>query len=120
SGPSDREAGPGLRHEALSGGGEVGRLRQHRSLPGGLGRRAAQTMTSVPVTSAAAGEARNRIACATDSGFTHFDTSAPGMARRFASVSMVLGRTAFTVTRWGRASCASAAVSARTADFDTV
>src|SRR5262245_46433998 len=59
--------------------------------------RPAQTASSAPVTSAAASLARKRMARATDSGDTHPLRSAVGMARRFASVSIVLGRTALTV-----------------------
>src|SRR6185295_1256288 len=68
-----RDAGPGEQRER-----DVGDL--HDS---------PQIARSVPVTSAAASLARKRIARATDSGATQPLRSDFGMARRFASVSIV-------------------------------
>jgi len=42
--------------------------------------------------------AQNRITRATSSGFGHFEKSAPGIACRLGSVSMMLGRIEFTRT----------------------
>ena len=52
------------------------------------------------------------------SGLGHFAKSALGMERRFSSVSMTLGRTAFARTPVPFRSAASESVRARAAAFD--
>ena len=52
---------------------------------------------SGPIANAASSEARKAITCATASVVTQPERSASGIAARLAGVSMVLGRTAFTV-----------------------
>src|SRR5262245_34942542 len=56
-----------------------------------------QTGTAAPDTTTAASDARYAMTSATASVLTHPERSASGMAWRLAGVSMVLGRTAFTV-----------------------
>src|SRR5262245_36956384 len=64
-------------------------LRQRRVYPIGI---------SAPLIWLAASEARKVNVCAMESGRTHLDGSAAGIARLLAGVSIVLGKTAFTVT----------------------
>src|SRR5439155_27213459 len=74
----------------------------------------------VPVIWADASRARTAIASATASTGTQPFRSLSGIAARFAGVSMVLGRTAFTVIPLGRVSWASAWVRAITPALATV
>src|SRR5262249_7935718 len=62
---------------------------------------------SVPVIAHAASDGRNASSAAMDSGLTHLEKSAFGMAARFVAVSMTLGAIAFTVTPSSRSSLAS-------------
>ncbi len=76
------------------------------------------TGTRAPVTARAADEARNRITSATAAGWTHCETSASGMSLRLVGVSMMLGRTALTVTLVPASSSANASVMRWTPDLD--
>lgn len=66
----------------------------------------------------ASSEQRNRTARATSSVDTQPERSAVGIDRRFASVSMVPGSTAFTRTPLPRSSSAAVRTSERAAAFD--
>src|SRR6267142_3910034 len=75
-------------------------------------RRPVQIASRVPVMWADASRASTAIASATASTGTHPLRSLPGIAARFAGVSMVLGSTAFTVIPWPEVSWESAWVNA--------
>src|ERR1019366_4724283 len=68
--------------------------------------------------SLASSPSRNATTPAADPRLTHLAGSTPGMAARFAGVSIVLGSTAFTRTPLPRTSAATACASATTAAFD--
>jgi hypothetical protein len=76
------------------------------------------TGTKAPLVMAAASPARNSITRATAAGCTHFVKSAVGIAVRLASVSIVDGSTAFTVTPVPWSSWARLRAIARTPAFD--
>lgn len=57
---------------------------------------------------------------AMDSGLTHREKSAFGIAERFAGVSMSPGRTQFAVIPDSRSSAAMLSVRLTTADFDAL
>ena len=61
---------------------------------------------------------KNKITCASSSGFGHAAKSAPGIACRFAGVSMMLGKIEFTRTPVPFASAASESIIATAAAFD--
>src|SRR5215469_12482892 len=71
------------------------------------GRRVPYTGTAAPETRCAAGEARNRYACATSAILGQDAWSASGIALRLAGVSMMLGTTQFTVMPVPRTSAAA-------------
>jgi len=69
---------------------------------------------AAPRMSRAAADARKQITSARESGFTQCVGSALGIERRFAGVSMMLGRTEFAVISVPRVSAAIACVIATT------
>jgi hypothetical protein len=75
-------------------------------------------LATAPNVARAAGDARNRITRASDSGRTHCAKSASGMSARLAGVSRMVGSTALTVQSTPASSAARLSVSLWTAHFD--
>src|SRR5216683_4810755 len=76
------------------------------------------TGIAAPWITRASSEHKNRMTRAISSGLGHFEKSASGMAFRFTAVSMMLGKTEFTLMLKGFTSAASESIKASAAAFD--
>src|ERR1051326_544850 len=75
---------------------------------------------TAPLLSFAGSLASHTIRLATFAGWTHFEKSDPGMAARFAVVSMVPGRITFAVTPASRFSAATVLARETIAAFEAL